>query len=193
MIYGIFIGFSLLGMAAAIAVFYSLGAKRRASIPSSFWWGCLPVGAVACFYGLSHSTAPSFAPRITAVGKAYDHVQRGSGRDRYYGFRFLPDNGGEPVDIETTIILPDWSAPKTFNGRTFRVVYLQSANRAMKNEAVDIQILTGEHAGFHDSVDARPVGAWLGIPIGGALVALGYFGLNIKDDDTSTPSDEDAT
>ena len=74
-------------------------------------------------YGLSHSTAPSFASRITAVGKAYDHFERRQGRERYYGFRFVPD-GGEPVNIDTQIILPDWGAPAVFDGRTFRVVYL---------------------------------------------------------------------
>ena len=116
---GSFMGFCLLGLAVALAVFFPLGAKRRAHIPSFCWWVCLVLGGVLCMYGLSHSTTPSFAPRITAVGKAYDHVERRQGRDTYYGFRFSPDSGGEPVDIETEIILPGWGAPEIFNGRTF--------------------------------------------------------------------------
>jgi hypothetical protein len=124
---GIFIGASLLGMSVALAVFYPLGAKRRACIPSLLWWVCLGLGVVVCVYGLARSTAPSFAPRITAVGKAYDHVELRQGKDTHYGFHFLPDDNGEPVDIETTIILPGWAVPEVFNGRTFRVVYLQSS------------------------------------------------------------------
>ena len=94
-----FLGFCLLGLAAALAVFFPLGAKRRAWIPPLAWWLCLILGAVLCMYGVSHSVAPSFATRITAVGKAYDyfdHVERGRFGYSYYGFCFVPD-GGEPV------------------------------------------------------------------------------------------------
>ena len=180
-----------MGMAATLAVFYPLGARRRARIPLYAWWVCLILGVVLCFYGLSHSTAPSFAPRITAVGKAYDHVERKAGRDTYYGFRFLPDDGGGPVDIETSIILPGWGVPEVFNGRTFRVVYLRSSDRAMTNEAIDIEILSGRDAGFHDSVDARPAGTWLAIPIGAALGTFGYFGLRYKKDDEASATSDD--
>jgi hypothetical protein len=183
MVRAIFIGDCLLGMAAALAVFYPLGAKRRAGIPYSLWWVCLGVGVVACIYGLAHSTAPSFAPRVTAVGKVYDHVEVRQGRDTHYGFHFVPDEGGEAVDIETSIILPGWARPEVFNGRTFRVVYLQSSTRALKNEAIDIEIQSGRDSGFHDSVDARPFGVWWAIPIGAALGAFGYFGLRYKKDD----------
>jgi hypothetical protein len=185
---GIFVGASLLGMAAALAVFYPLGAKRRACIPYPLWWVCLGLGVVVCIYGLAHSTAPSFAPRITAVGKAYAHVELRQGRATHYGFHFLPDKNGELVDIETSIILPGWAVPEVFNGRTFRVVYLQNSKRALKNEAIDIEILSGRDAGFHDSVDARPVGMWLAIPIGAALGAFGYFGLRYRKGDETSPA-----
>jgi hypothetical protein len=180
---GIFIGACLIGVAAALAAFYPLGANRRAHVPYPRWWACLGLGVVLCLYGLARSTAPSFAPRITAVGKAYDHVEVQQGRDTHYGFHFLPDGGGEPLYIETSIILPGWAVPEVFNGRAFRVVYLQSSTRALKNEAVDIEILSGRDSGFHKSVDARPVGSWLAIPIGAALGAFGYFGLRYKKDD----------
>ena len=178
----------LLGMAVALAVFFTLGAKRRARIPPLVWWLCLILGVITCMFGLFPSTAPSFATRITAIGKAYGHVERKRGRDTYFGFRFVP-NGGEPVNIETQIILPDWSAPTIFDGRTFRVVYLQDSKRILKNEAIDIEIMTGKHAGFHDSFDARPAGAWLGIPIGAALGAFGFFGLRYMKDDTISARD----
>lgn len=86
-------------------------------------------------YGLSHSTAPSYATQITAIGKAYDHVERRRGRGTYFGFRFVPD-GGEPVDIETLIILPDRGSSGNFRWTTFRVVYLQDNKRFLKNEAI---------------------------------------------------------
>jgi hypothetical protein len=179
---GTFIGSCLLGLAAAVAVFFPLGAKRRACVPPVVWWLCLILGVITCMYGLSHSTAPSFAPRITIVGKAFDHVEMRRGRDTYSGFRFVPD-GGEPVNIQTQIILPDWNTPAIFDGRSFRVVYLQDSKRILKNEAIDIQILSGKHAGFHDSFDARPGGVWLGVPIGAALGAFGFFGLRFMKDD----------
>jgi hypothetical protein len=176
----------LLGIAAAMAVFFPLGAKRRVCISAMVWWLCLIVGFVTCMYSLFHSTAPSFATRITAIGKSYDYVERTRGispfKDTYYGFRFMPV-GGEPINIETEIILPDWGTPTIFNGRTFRIVYLQNNKRILKNEAIDIEILAGKHAGFHDSLDARPAGAWLGIPIGAALSAFGLFGLKYRKDD----------
>jgi hypothetical protein len=145
-------------------------------------------------YGLSHSVAPSFATRITAVGKAYDyfdHVESGRFGYSYYGFRFVPD-GGEPVKIETEIILPDWDTPAMFNGRTFRVVYLEDSKRTLKNEAIDIEILSGKHAGFHVSYDARPAGEWFLIPVGAAFAAFGLLGLKyMKDDAISAALDDD--
>jgi hypothetical protein len=188
---GLFLGYCLIGMGAALAVFFPLKAKRRACIPHLVWWVCLILGGVTCMYGLSHSTAPSFATRITAVGRTYDCVERRQGRNTYYGFRFVPD-GGQPVNIETEIIIPGWAAPDIFNGRTFRIMYLKDNNRTLKNEAIDIEILSGKHAGYHDSLDARPVGKWLGIPLGAALFAFGFFGLKFRRDDAMpTPLDHD--
>jgi hypothetical protein len=190
---GYFMGCCLIGMGAALAVFIPLKAKRIACIPRLVWWLCLILGAIACIYGLSHSTAPSFATRITAVGRAYDDVERHQGRDTYFVFRFVPD-GGQPVNIETEIILPGWANPAIFNGRTFRVVYLDNNKRALKNEAIDIEILSGRDTGFHDSLDARPVGKWLGIPFGAALGTFGLFGIKYKkDDDASAASDDDTS
>lgn len=188
---GHYMVFFLLGVAAALAVFFPLGAKRRAWIPPLAWWLFLIMGGVTCMYGLSHSTTPSFAPRITAVGKAYDHFERRRGRDTLYGFRFVPEGGGSII-VETEIILPKWGIPAIFNGQTFRVVYLDDDNRTLKNEAIDIAILSGINAGFDDSLDARPAGKWLAIPIGAALGIFGFIGLRyMKDDAIAAASDDD--
>ena len=190
-----FMACSLLGAGPALAIFFLLGAKRRACVPPLAWWLFLALGAIVCFYGMSHSTVPSFSHRITAVGKAYDHVDReihtGYHHDTVYGFRFVPD-AGTPINIETQIILPHWGTPAIFDGQTFRVVYLDDDQRAFKNEAIDIEILSGTNAGFHDSYDARPVGTWLAIPIGAALFTFGLAGLKyMKDDAESTASSDD--
>jgi len=61
----------------------------------------------------------------------------------------------------------------------------------MENEAIDIEILSGRDAGFHESVDARPAGMWLAIPIGAALGTFGYFGLRYKKDDEASATSDD--
>jgi hypothetical protein len=186
--------FGLLGAGPAFAIFFLLRPKRRAWIPPLAWWLFLALGVVVWFYGRSHSTVPSFSHRITAVGKAYDHVDReihtGYHRETVYGFRFVPD-GGNPINIETQIILPNWNTPAIFDGQSFRVVYLDDDQRVFKNEAIDIEILSGKNAGFHDSYDARPVGNWLGIPIGAALACFGFVGLRYMKDDAESAASSD--
>ena len=71
-------------------------------------------------------------------------------------------------------------------------MYLDDDQRVFKNEAIDIEILSGKNAGFHDSYDARPLGKWLGIPIGAALGIFGFVGLKyMKDDAIAAASDDD--
>jgi hypothetical protein len=188
----LFIGCCLLGVVPGMVGFFVIGAKRRSDIPPLAWWLCLIAGFVALMYGLTHATTPSLATPITAIGKAYDHVEIRQGRDTHYGFRFVPD-GGKSIKIETLIILPDWAHPASFNGRTLRIRYLEGGNLGLKNEAIDIAILSGEHAGFHDSLDARPVGKWLWIPIGATICVFGLAGLKyMKSDAEFSASSDDS-
>ena len=183
-------GCCLLGLVPGMTGFFVIGAKRRSDIPPLAWWLCLIAGSVACFYGMSHATAPSFISPITAVGKAYDHVELRRGRDTDYGFRFVPDDG-KPINIETHISLPGWGLPRIFNGRKLRVRYLEDSDLGLKNEAIDIEILSGEHAGFHDSLDARPLGKWLWIPFGAALAVFGLGGLKYMKSDAEFSASAD--
>jgi hypothetical protein len=48
---------------------------------------------------------------------------------------------------------PIGGTPANFDGRTSRIVYLEDSKRVLNNEAVDIAILSGKHAGFHDPLD----------------------------------------
>ena len=188
---------SLLGFGPALGIYFLLRPKRRAWIPPLGWWLSLTLGAVIFFYGMSHSTMPSLSTRITALGQVYDYVDRevhtGYHHDTIYGFRFVPagGEGGGPIRIETKISLPDTAHPAIFNGQTFRIVYLTDSKRVLKNEAVDIEILSGVHAGFHDSLDARPAGAWLAIPVGAAFLGFGLAGLrSMKEDAIAAASDD---
>jgi hypothetical protein len=185
--YAHYIGCALLGFSPALATFFLLGAKRRAWIPHLAWWLSLILGVVICFYGMSHATIPSFSTRITAVGKFYDYVEREGYRgDATYSFRFVPE-GGEAINIHTRILLPH----RGLDGRTYRVVYLTDDNRRLKNEAVDITILSGKDTGFHDSLDARPFGSWLAIPVGVAFFGFGMIGLTYRKDDANPAASDD--
>src|SRR5580704_11399476 len=182
-----YMGCALLGFSPALAVFFLLGAKRRAWIPHLAWWLSLILGVAIGFYGMFHATSPSFSTRITAVGKFYGFAEREGYRgDTTYGFRFVPE-GGEAINIHTRILLPH----RGRDGRTYRVVYLKDDNRRLKNEAVDITILSGEDAGFHDSLDARPFGSWLAIPIGVAFFGFGLIGLRYRKNDANPAASDD--
>ena len=144
---------------------------------------------------MSHSTVPSFSKRITAEGTAYDYVEReihtGYHHETIYGFRFVRE-GDEPINIETKISLPDTAHPAIFNGQVFRIVYLNDNERVLKSEAIEIAILSGEHRGFHNSLDARPVGKWLAIPTGAGFGVFGFVGLRyMKNDAIAAASDDD--
>ena len=187
----------LLGGGPALAIFFALGAKRRAWIPPLAWWLSLILGVVIGGYAMFHSTMPSFSTRITAVGRAYDYVEReihsGYHHDTIYGFQLVPE-GRQPIHIETEIILLDAAKPAVFNGRILRVVYLADRKRILKNEAIEIEILSGEHTGSHRSIDARPLGAWLGIPVGAAFLIFGIFGLKYMENDAiAAAADDDDT
>ena len=45
--------------------------------------------------------------------------------------------------------------------------------------------------GSKDEVDARPVGAWLGIPVGAAFLGFGFVGLRYMKDDAIAAASED--
>lgn len=187
---------AMLGAGPALAIFFLLRAKRRAWIPPLAWWLSLGLGAVIGFYGMSHSPTPSFSTRTTAVGRTYGYSEReihtGYHHDTIYCFRFEPE-GGQPITIETEISLPHTYRPVDFDGRIFRIVYLNDNERVLKNEAIDIAILAGEDAGFHDSRDARAFGTWLAIPIGAAFAVFGFTGLRYMKEDSDAAAADDSS
>ena len=172
----------MLSIAAGCAAPFAVDPRLRASVPLLAWWFCSTLGVISLFYCLSISTVPSFAPRITATGKIYDCVERHMGkRTSKFGFSFVPEHG-DLINLETLLIIPRWGNAEKVNGRICRIVYLDDKGRDPKNEAIEIEIVKGDHAGWHDSLDARPFGFWLGIPFGLALIFFGVVGSQIKND-----------
>lgn len=82
--------------------------------------------------------------------------------------------------------MPHWGNAEVFEGRTLRIGYINDTTRSLSNEAIDITILGGENAGWHDSLDARPLGVWLAIPVGAAIAGFGYMGIRYRKNDLKT-------
>lgn len=142
-------------------------------------WACVVLAgfATAGFSG-AKSTTPSSAPRSTVSGVAQDCVQRQFGRSNYtYSFLLLPSDA-PPVRMATRIKLPlCWNGTQSgTDNRLYRVVYLDDPNRTLKNEAISIDVLEGNNAGWHDAVDARVFGLWIGVPLGILLIVIGGIG-----------------
>ncbi len=184
----IFILWGLLGFGIAFGIVMPLGAVRRSRIQKYVWWVLLVSGATICMYGLSHSTSPSFGRRVSSVGTASALVEQKVGGDSKFVFAFIPSNG-QPVNLQTRIIVPHWGNAEVFQRRTLRVTYLDDPARSVSNEAIEIEIVSGENVGWRDSLDARPFGVWLAIPIGAMIAGLGYIGLRYRREDlTATKS-----
>jgi len=93
--------------------------------------------------------------------------------------------------METHITFPHWGNPSITAQRTFRVVYIQNGDLTLHNEAVEMEILSGPDTGFHESLDARPTGAWLFVPVGSMFICFGVFGLKSMKDDAQAAMDDD--
>ena len=142
------------------------------------WWSLSLAGFVLAGFSGAKSTVPSSAPRVTITGLAEGCVRHVIGRGNYiYLFQVKPLQG-LPVSVATRIKSPPcWSDDSLgSDGRVYRIVYLDDANRKLKNEAISIEVIKGQDAGWRSGVDARPFGLWLGIPAGVALIIWGGVG-----------------
>jgi len=172
--------------------------RQASSMDSAPWLVVLSGPGSRCFL-LRHVSLDCAVVRTASHGSglAYDYIERevysGYHHSTIYGFRFAPEGGGGggPINIETEISLLDAAHPEIFNGQLFRIVYLNDNGRVLKNEAIDIAVLSGEHKGFHRSLDARPVGKWLAIPIGTLFGIFGFFGLRYMEKDAIAAASDD--
>jgi len=119
-------------------------------------------------------------------------VEQRYGRDSKFTFSFSPD-GRPPLQVDTHIIVPHWGNAQVFEGRTLRITYLNDSSRTARNEAIDVVILSGENAGWEDSLDARPLGMWLAVPVGALIAGFGYLGMRFRKDDLAKVEPSDTT
>lgn len=174
---GLYFLFGLIaGLAAGVIFSRGLSVRQRAAIPGAISVLCLPTGFVALLFSLLNSTAPSFAPRISVTGNAFNCVEHRLGKSSTYSFRVEPEHG-EPLQIGTQIVVPPmcWKTSDYDAGGIYRITYLADTKRHPANEAIDIEVLTGRNAGWHKRLDARPFGLWLGTPAGGFLMFIGLY------------------
>ncbi len=142
------------------------------------WWFVGLLGFAVAGISGAHSTRPSSAPRQTVIGRVQDCTEHVRGRANYtYTFQ-LDSDGQNSIEIATRIKPPlCWREDSSgFRSDIYRVVYLDDPTRDLNHEAIRIEVLTGKHAGWSGSVDARPFGLWLGIPAGILVIIAGGIG-----------------
>jgi len=82
-----------------------------------------------------------------------------------------------------------WSPISAVPGESvYRVTYLDDLSRALKHEAVSVEVLSGERAGWTGWVDSRPFGLWRGVPAGFVLIFVGVVRAESNRRDEGTQS-----
>jgi hypothetical protein len=169
---------ALIALLFVIAMLVRNGAKKYT--PAGLIWAllCLMGFGLAGFSG-ANSTTPSSAPRTTLTGAAANCIEHRRGRGSFtYSFVLTPTTG-VPVRLETRIKAPIcWQGGGTgSDAAEYRVVYLDDQDRDLRNEAIQVDVVHGQNAGWQGAVDSRPFGLWLGIPAGLALIVVGAIGM----------------
>jgi hypothetical protein len=134
----------------------------RRYTPKGFAFFCLAMGAMGLAVSTSAvATAPSSATRITVEGYCSDFRQVYVGRVAEYDFRLI-SNAGSVLQLQTPLT-PPWIE----DGTRLRVTYLDETRPGYEfPRAIGLTVLSGDHMGWHGSVDANWFGAWLLFPIG---------------------------
>jgi hypothetical protein len=166
----------VLGFGFGILALFFRNAWRRYN-PKGFAYFCLALAAMGTmgFVG-SLATTPSSAPRVTVTGKCQG-FQRIAGKGHaHYEFAVVVP-GGATVPLQTPIAPPPRNRVQTSipDGATVEVTYLDEKPAGSLPRAIGINILSGEFSGWHRSIDANWLGAWLAFPIGVALFAYCMF------------------
>ncbi len=158
------------------------------------WFRYAPMGrlywllALACFAMASASgpfiTAPSSAPRLTTTGQLWEVHRIPTGKIHFNEF-LLGQMDGTSFLLQTPIDPSRQGkyGPYLHVGETVQVQYLNEKREdGLPPRAINIEILDGPYAGWHDSVDANWFGLWLLLPIGilGALVSIGFATKNLS-------------
>ena len=156
------------GFVCLVAIFFG--------ILASIWWTKFTprgfvywMGALACALLIvttaDKSTTPSSAPRKSITGQLAWIVRHGYGKGSYYTFGVVLPSGAT-VDLKAAVKVPLFA-----KGESVSVTYLDERVGYRDPRAIAIRVLSGNGAGWQDSVSADWIGPWLGIPFGiaGAL------------------------
>jgi hypothetical protein len=159
------------------------------------WWVAGFLGFPLAGISGARSTRPSSAPRTSVTGTVQDCNVHRVGRSNYTYSFLLSQSGGNTIGIATRIKPPlCWPGPSSdSDGDQYRVVYLDDPSRSLEHEAIRIDVLSGGHVGWSGSVDARPLGTWLGIPAGIVLIIVGTIGAQFHRRERSEPAPATAT
>jgi hypothetical protein len=176
--FGYFIGAAIAGL-----ICWRLGFRRRTEVGPGMWWTLVLVGFALMMWSAFHSTMPSFAPRITAITTVSSCVKEEHRRSIRFTIH-LDQGPGGPIFLDTEIVGPMcWLSSRQRSSNIYKIDYLDAPGLDGEKEVVAISVLEGPDKGWHSEVDSRPFGLWLGIPVGGALVSLGLFGLKLRGKD----------
>lgn len=155
-----------------------------------FWLAMVGLG-LACLTG-AFATAPSSARRITVDGYCHDVREVYFGRSNpQYVFQ-LTLNTGSTLRLQTPLT-PSWFSGIE-DGTLLRVTYLDETRPVFEfPRAIALTVLSGDHIGWHGSVDANWLGAWLLFPLGiaGCFASVVCWLRNRRLDLSQTSSDDD--
>lgn len=152
------------------------------------------VGFLAIVVGEFRSTVPSFAARAEITGRVSGCTTRRLGKGNYVHYFSVQPEIGAPVNIETHVLGPMcWASSRDYDDRVYRVLYLRDARWNLFNEGIQVDVLSGRDTGWHSSLDARPFGLWLLMPIGGVFLIVGNYGIRSgREPESSTNSEATA-
>ena len=149
--------------------------------PKGFAFFCLGIVGMGCM-GLTaaFATGPSSAERITIDGYCRDFhevvVKGARSQDSYYVFLLEPSAG--PVLRLQTPLTPSYYSGIE-DGARVQVTYLDEKQFGYEQvpRVIALTVLSGVHAGWHGSVNANWLGAWLLFPTGAVIAILGAIGM----------------
>ena len=117
------------------------------------------------------ATRPSSAPRITLIGRCRAFQTTYVGKVHRFLFNLVRDDGSQ-IPFQTDIDPPATDHERYIpDGELLQVIYLDEASSRTSARVTSLKILSGPHSGWHRSLDANWLGAWLLFP-GGLTVVL---------------------
>lgn len=135
-------------------------------------FGMAMMGTTARF-----ATRPSSAPRVTVQGRCAGFEDISTRSNPRYLFLLVQGDGSQ-IPLETQITPPLFGEEHVIrNGESLQVTYLNENSSGQPRRAISLKFLSGENEGWHESVDANWLGAWLLFPAGLIVCAYACYGM----------------